>query len=125
MSSRLKVKGIIGAVAACLSIASYIIYYVAYYQDIKLDELYFISTGATISVFTGLLFAIIRNKVSRTLLLFASMFYAILIISYILSWIVSGFPYAYIKVSLFIGLVIGLIYFLHDSRTSNKRLTNA
>jgi len=120
---KLAVKGYIGGFAALLSIASYIIYYVFYYEGIKLDELYFISTGMSISIFSGLLFSMFRDKWVRTFLLFASVFYGILIFSYSVHWILTGLPYAYIKISLICGLITGLIYFTYDI-SSNRDIEN-
>lgn len=116
----LTVKGWIGGFAAILSISSYLAYYIFYYKGIKLDELYFIATGVSISIFTGLLFSMFRDKWVRTFLLFASVFYGILITIYILHWIITGIPYAYIKISLIIGLLIGVIYFIYDSFIANN-----
>jgi len=115
----LKIKGIIGSFAAIISIASYLVYYICYYNGIKYDEIYFISTGLSISIFTGLLFTFFDSKIVRTFLLFASTFYIILICSYICHWFYTGFPYAYIKISLFSGLIVGLIYFIYDTFITN------
>lgn len=111
----LAIKGFVGGFAAILSIVSYLAYYIFYYKGIKLDELYFIATGVSISIFTGLLFTMFRDKWVRTFLIFASVFYGILITIYILHWIITGIPYAYIKISLVLGLIIGVIYFIYDS----------
>lgn len=116
----LAIKGWIGGFAAILSILSYIAYYFCFYKGINYDEYYFISTGLSISIFTGLLFTFFENKVVRTFLLFASVFYAILIIVYVLHWIITGIPYAYIKISLICGFFIGLIYFVYDLFSSNN-----
>ena len=116
----IELKGIIGAVAAGLILLSYVIYYYFYYNDgIKLNELYFISSGVGISVFTGLLFTFCRNIYVRTILLFTSIFYAMLEVIYITVWIIFGHPYAYIKTSLIIGLIIGIVYFIYD-KFNNK-----
>jgi len=120
---KLAVKGYIGGFAAILSIASYIVYYVFYYGGVKLDELYFISTGVSISIFSGLLFSMFRDKWVKTFLLFASVFYGILIFSYSVHWILTGLPYAYIKISLIFGLITGLIYFVYDV-SSNRDIKN-
>lgn len=115
--NNLTIKGWIGGFAAILSISSYLAYYIFYYKGIKLDELYFIATGISISIFTGLLFSMFMDKWVRTFLLFASVFYGILIKIYVLHWIITGIPYAYIKTSLVLGLIIGIIYFIYDSFT--------
>lgn len=120
----LAIKGWIGGFAAILSIVSYIAYYFCFYEGINYDAFYFIATGLSISIFTGLLFTFFENKLVRTFLLFASVFYCILIISYSAHWIFTGFPYAYIKISLFCGLVIGLIYFLYDVFFRNTNAKN-
>jgi hypothetical protein len=118
--SNLAVKGWIGTFAAILSLFSYIAYYRFYYEGVKLDELYFIATGLSISIFTGLLFTMFRDKLVRTFLLFASVFYGILIFSYSIHWWYTGLPYAYIKTSLICGLITGLIYFLYDYLSSSN-----
>jgi len=120
----LAIKGWIGGFAAILSLSSYISYYIFYYKGIKLDELYFIATGLSISIFTGLLFTFFENKIVRTFLLFASVFYAILITVYIFHWMITGMPYAYIKISLICGFFIGLIYFVYDMFSSNNNAKN-
>lgn len=107
-------KGIIGGMAAFVSILSYIAYYFCFYRGIPFDELYFISTGYSIAIFTGLLFTFFKKKITRTLLLFCSTFYSILVTVYIVHWVCTGLPYAYIKISLFLGLLIGIIYFCYD-----------
>lgn len=118
----LKVKGIIAAFAAVLILVSYIVYSIRYYEDgVKLNEMYFISQGIGISVFTGLQFTLYRNIYVRTILLFTSVYYAILEAIYIIVWIYFGQPYSYIKHSLLIGLVIGIIYFLYDKFNNNPR----
>lgn len=111
----LLIKGRIGAAAALFTILSYITYYIFYYEGIKLDELYFISTGVSISIFTGILFTMFDNKTVKTFLIFASVFYAILILVYAIHWILTGLPYAYIKTSLIIGFIAGLIYYAYDT----------
>jgi len=115
----LTVKGWIGGFAALLSVSSYIVYYIFYYEGIKLDELYFIATGVSISIFTGLLFTFFHNKCAKTFLLFASVFYAIMIVVYVIHWIITGLPYAYIKLSLIAGFFVGLIYLAHDTYPTN------
>lgn len=57
----LKIKGIIGATVGALAVASYIVYYIAFYNGVKLNELYFIPTGGGIAVFTGLLFTFFKK----------------------------------------------------------------
>lgn len=111
----LLIKGRIGAAAAALALVSYVIYYAFYYEGIKLDELYFISTGISISVFTGILFTLSDSKGIKTLLIFTSVFYGILISIYSLHWMITGLPYAYIKISLILGLIVGLIYYFYDT----------
>lgn len=121
-SKYVELKGIVGALAAALILVSYLVYYYYYYNDgIKLNELYFISSGIGISVFTGLLFTFFQNICVKTILLFTSVFYAMLEIIYISMWILQGEPYAYIKISLIIGLIIGTIYFIYDKFTNKSR----
>lgn len=120
----LEIKGWIGGFAAILSIFSYIAYYFCFYEGINYDAFYFISTGLSISVFTGLLFTFFENKLVRTFLLFASTFYGILIISYSAHWIFTGLPYAYIKISLICGLTVGIIYFIYDLSSTNSNAKN-
>lgn len=120
----LTIKGWIGGISAMLCIVSYVVYYLFYYKGIQLDELYFISTGISISIFTGLLFTMFTDKWVRTFLLFASVFYFILITIYVFRWMMVGIPYAYIKTSLIIGLIIGLIHFVYDTIITSTRTKN-
>lgn len=121
-SKYIELKGIIGAVAATFIMISYIIYYFTFYETgVKLNELYFISSGVGISVFTGLLFTFFENICVKTVLLFTSVFYGLLELIYIIVWIIQGQPYAYIKQSLFGGLIIGICYFLYDKFTNKPR----
>lgn len=121
----LKIKGLIAALAAALILVSYIVYYIRYYNDgVKLNEMYFISQGVGISVFTGLLFTFFKNVYTRTMLLFTSVFYGILELIYIIVWIHYGEPYAYLKQSLLVGLIIGIIYFIYDKFNNNPGNVN-
>lgn len=121
-SKYIELKGIIGAIAAAFIMISYVVYYFTYYETgEKLNELYFISSGIGISVFTGLLFTFFENIYVKTILLFTSVFYAILEMIYIVIWVIQGQPYAYIKLSLFAGLIIGICYFLYDKFTNKPR----
>ena len=97
-SKYIELKGILGASASLMILISYLLYYYFYYNDgIKLNELYFISSGIGISVFTGLLFTFFRNVYVRTALLFTSVFYLMLELTYVIVWIFLGQPYTHIK----------------------------
>lgn len=118
----IKQKGFIAGVTGVFVALSYISYYYYYYENgVKLNELYFISTGIGISVFTGLLFTFFKNICVKMILMFTCIFYGILELIYISVWIIQGQPYAYIKQSLIIGLVIGIIYFAYDKFTNKPR----
>jgi len=118
-----KLKGIIGAAAAALALISYVIYYFAFYNfDVRLDKLFFIGTSTSIFLFSGLLFTFFKNKVSKGLTLFCSIFYLILVITYIVQGVIFGSYYAHIKLSLIIGLFAGIIYLIYDS--FNNRRSN-
>lgn len=121
----IEVKGVIGAFTAALILISYLVYYYYYYNDgVKLNELYFVSTGLGIFVLTGLLFTFFKNVYIRTILLFTSIFYLMLEIIYIVSWLILGQPYAYLKESLIVGLIIGIIYFIYDKSYNKPRNVN-
>lgn len=121
----IELKGIIGAATAAMILISYLVYYhYYYYHHVKLNELYFISAGVGISIFTGLLFTFFRSICIKTILLFTSVFYAILEAVYIIVWIIQGKPYAYIKTALIVGLIIGVIYFAYDKFTNKPRNSN-
>lgn len=123
-SKYIELKGILGASASLMILISYLLYYYFYYNDgIKLNELYFISSGIGISVFTGLLFTFFRNVYVRTALLFTSVFYLMLELTYVIVWIFLGQPYTHIKLSLIIGLIIGITYFGYD-KFNNKSIDN-
>jgi len=118
----IEVKGTIGAFAAVMILASYFIYYYFYYcNEIKLNELYFISSGIGTSIFTGLLFTFFKNIYVKTILLFTCVFYLVLEIIYIVVWVIYAQPYAYLKHSLIIGLIAGIIYFIYDTSTNKSR----
>ena len=111
----LESRGAIAAVISALMLVSYVIYYYYYYANgVKLNELYFISTGVGVAVFTGLLFTFFERTWIKAILLFTSTFYAILELIYVIMWIILGKPYAYIKWSLIAGLAVGVIYFIYD-----------
>lgn len=55
-----------------------------------------------------------KNRNVKTLLLYTSVYYSLLVIMYVGSWVILGKPYGYIKLSLIIGLFFGLIYWLYD-----------
>lgn len=117
-------KSILAAFACIILIASYAAFSFMYYnKGIKLNEFYFISSGVSIAIFTGLLVTFFSNKIVRILLLYISSFYVILVGSYVWSWIFQNHAYMYIKLSLFVGLIIGLIYAFIDKifRITNKR----
>jgi len=118
----IKLKGFIAGITGVVVAISYLAYYYYYYENgVKLNELYFISTGIGISVFTGLLFTFFRNICVKIILMFTSIFYGVLELIYISVWIVQGQPYAYIKQSLIIGLIIGIIYFIYDKFANKPR----
>lgn len=111
----LRFKGFLGATAAAFAIISYIIYYIYLAEySIKLNELFFISTGIGISVFSGLLFTFFREWYVRVWFLYASVFYGLLVFSYIGYWILLGQPYGDIKNCLIAGFVAGIIYCTYD-----------
>ena len=121
----IELKGILASIASGVIMISYIVYYYYYYcADIKLNELYFISSGVGISIFTGLLFTFFQNIYIRTILLFTSVFYVVLEAIYIIKWIFFGNPYAYLKIALIFGLIIGIIYFVYDRIKNDFRDIN-
>ena len=124
-AKNIEIKGVIGAITAGLIVISYLVYYYYFYKyDIKLNELYFIMGGVGISVFTGLLFTFFQNLCIKTILLFTSVFYGMLVLIYISVWLILGQPYAYIKASLIVGLIIGVIYVIYDKFTNKPRTAN-
>ena len=121
----IEVKGFIVAFTAVMIVIAYIVYYFYYrIYDIELNELYFIITGIGISVFTGTLFTFFKSLCARVMLLFTSTFYLMMILIYIAVWLILGQPYAYIKESLFIGLLIGIIYVVYDKFANQPRPIN-
>jgi hypothetical protein len=121
----LKIKGIIAACAAILIMATYVAYNYFYYEEgVKLNELYFISTGIGIATLSGLLFTFFNDRFIKTCLLFCSVFYSILEIAYIWSWVTVSHAYAYIKLALFVGLLIGILYASYDYIRSSSNRTN-
>ena len=118
---QLELKGLLGVIAAALAILSYIVYFLWFEKyGVKLNRLFFISTGTSIFLFSGLLFTFFRNKLAKVLTLFCSIFYFTLVLSYVTMGIMMNQYFAHIKLSLFIGLAAGLIYFIHDTTFSNR-----
>ena len=111
MNKYLNIKGFLAFFAVVLLIASYVAFNYYYYEKgIKLNELYFISTGVGISILSGLLVTFFINKFVRISLMYCSVFYSILEVAYVWSWITQNHAYMYIKFSLFVGLLIGIVY---------------
>lgn len=112
----LNVKGAIAAIACVVLIVSYAAFSYYYYEKgIKLNELYFIGSSMSIFVFTYLLSTFFKHTAVRLLLIYVSLFYVILIVSYIWSWITYNHAYIYIKFSLFSGFAIGILYATIDT----------
>ena len=111
----MKLLGIIACIAASLSLAAYSI---AYYRIKVLgetsDDLYFIATGITVAMFSGLNFYVFKNIVVRVFLLFCCGFWTAMETLFIYSTFVENEGYAYVKLSLFFGLGIGIIYALYN-----------
>ncbi len=118
----IEVKGIIAAIMAGLIILSYLVYYSYFYlYEIELSELYFIAGSSAISVFTGLLFTFFRNICVKTVLLFTSVFYGMMVLIYVTVWLIIGEPYTLIRASLIVGMIIGLIYVIYDTIANKPR----
>lgn len=116
MNKRLEIKGIIGIIAALLALLSYVIYYIWFYEfGIRLDKLFFISSGISISIFSGLLFTFFQNTFVKVMTLFCSVFYFILVLIYCSFGLLFNEYYAHIKLSLIIGLIAGIIYYTYDA----------
>ena len=125
MNKKLTIKGLLAMFAVILIIASYVAFnYFFYEKGIKLNELYFISSGIGISILSGLLFTFFNNRFVRISLLYCSVFYLILEVSYIWSWITQNHAYMYIKFSLIVGLIIGIIYGIFDYFTNKYNGSN-
>ena len=115
----LNAKAILGTFASSFALFGYLLYYV-YFEiiGVKLNELYFIITCVPIAIFTGILFTFFSNKNLKTLLLYTSVYYSLLVVMYVGSWVILGQPYGYIKQALIAGLVVGIIYRLYDYFTN-------
>jgi len=123
--SYLKAKGYIGAITGIFIVTLYLYYY--YHlktTGVKLNDIYFIASGVGIAVFSGLLFTFFQNICVKTILLFTSIFYAVLELIFIYKWVVCGQPYAYFKVALIAGLIFGIMYFLYDKFSNVRRNGN-
>jgi len=111
----LVVKAVLGSFASAFALTGHLVYYLYLSMyDIKLNELYFIITCVPIAIFTGILFTFFKSRTVRTIFLYTSVYYSLLTVMYVGSWVLMGQPYGYIKLSLIIGLIIGLIYWLYD-----------
>lgn len=123
--SYLKLKGCIAAATAALIVAGYLYYYyVLKHSGVKLNELYFVINGSGTAIFTALLFTFFVNSYIKTILLFTSIFYTVLEIIYVYKWVILGEPYAYFKIALIAGLVLGIIYFIYDKLNDVRRSNN-
>lgn len=122
MGKRLEIKGLLGLIAAVLAIAAYIIYYL-YLEvyGIKLNKIFFVSTGISISTFSGLLFTFFRNKVAKAFTLFCSIFYFILVLSYVSFGLIMNQYFAHIKLSLITGLIAGIIFLVYDTFANSSK----
>lgn len=117
--TEIKIKGNLAAIAGLISVVGYIAYFLSYYYaNYRLDEIYFVNNCFTSAIFTYLCFSFFNHKFVKVILLFTSIFYSMLLFTYIGNWLILGTPYAWIKFSLIIGLIIGLIYYLYDTANS-------
>ena len=111
----LKIKGLIASMSAIQLVAVYLAYNIVFYSNgIKLSEIYYLSTWLTISVLSGIMFTFFKHIFYRATMVFCSVCCSLLIVNYLLSWIILGHPYAYIKLAIGIGLLIGIIYGIRD-----------
>jgi Na+/melibiose symporter-like transporter len=118
---KLNLKALIASVAGLTVITAYILYYFIYsVYNYRLDQVYFMATCFGVSVFTALLFTFFTQRFARTIMLFVSNFYAILLITYVANWLAFGTAYGHIKLSLIIGFIAGLIYYAYDSIVNSK-----
>ncbi len=116
----LKLKGVFASIAGIISVSVYILYFFSYYYGgYRLDEAYFANNCFTTAIFTYLCHGFFSQKFVRVVLLFTSVFYSMLLLTYVGNWLLLGTPYAWIKFSLIAGLLIGLIYYIYDSATNS------
>lgn len=121
----IEIKGAIGALSGISVMLSYLIYnYYFYNYNVELNEMYFTSSVFGIFILNGLLFTFFQNRIVKTILLFTSVFHFMLGLIYVIIWIIYSEPYTNIKFSLFIGLGIGLIYFIYDTIANNPGSRN-
>jgi ABC-type proline/glycine betaine transport system permease subunit len=111
----LKTKGLVASMSAIQLVAVYLAYNIVFYSNgIKLSEIYYLSTWLTISVLSGIMFTFFKHIFHRATMVFCSVCCSLLIVNYLLSWIILGHPYAYIKLAILIGLLTGITYGIRD-----------
>lgn len=111
----LKTKGLVASLSTIQLMIVYLAYNIVFYSNgIKLSEIYYLSTWLTISVLSGTMFTFFKHIFHRATMVFCSVCCSLLIVNYLLSWIILGHPYAYIKLAILIGLLTGIIYGIRD-----------
>lgn len=111
----LKIKGLIASLSAIQLMIVYLAYNIVFYSNgIKLSEIYYLSTWLTIAVLSGIMFTFFKHIFYKATMVFCSICCYSLIVNYLLSWIILGHPYAYIKIAILTGLITGIIYGIRD-----------
>jgi len=118
MESKRKDINLIAGIAAGISIVTYIAYYISWYEyHYRLDEVYSLGTWIAIGLFSLGSFMLLRHRLVRFITLSAFIFHTVLALTYIVSWLIFGQAYGYIKLSLIIGLFIATINYIYDTVT--------
>ena len=107
--------------SALLLIVPYAIYQIAHYHyGVDLDRMYFITSSLATVISFYVLHNVFNDVFIKTVTIWVSSFFVILLLAYIGSGLIWGNSYVYIKIALGIGTLIGLIYYAYDRLTGFK-----
>jgi len=119
--TRLRLYKYLIVLSALLLIVPYGIYQIAHYQyGVDLDRMYFITSSLATVISFSVLYSVFNDRLIRTVTIWVSSFFAVLLLAYIGSGLILGASYVYIKWALGIGTLSALIYYLYDYITGFK-----
>ena len=100
-----------------ITLTSYWVYQYYWFEyNVKLTELNFSVTSLTISAYSLLIASYIKkNYHAQSFAILIGMFYLILDIIYVYRWVFLSKAYTDVKMSLFIGFLLALIYWIYGT----------
>lgn len=111
-----RLKKALAIFAGAISLITYVVYEYYYIcKGVYLHEQFFISTTFSISTFSFLTFTYLKGRNVKSFLLIVSGFYFLLNLTYLSNWVLFGNAHISVTISLIVGLIIALIYFLYDT----------